>query len=190
MRARQLNHKLKLNSMARADIMWWIECVDAWNAKSVFLDDLWTNSADIGLYTDASGFGVGGVFRDMWFAQPLTAAQQHLSIAWKELFAVLVACRAWGRHFTGLRILLHCDNQSVVSIVNSGTSKCGIIMKLVRDLIGVAVSNNFDLKLIHIPGIDNVAADLLSRGKLNLFHTMFSSKRTSADPQSSQHMDT
>jgi hypothetical protein len=184
MRARQLNHKLKLNNMARADITWWIECIDGWNAKSVFLDDLWTHSADVGLYTDASGFGVGGVFRDRWFAQPLTAAQQVLSIAWKELYAVLVACRAWGGHFAGLRILLHCDNQSVVSIVNSGTSKCGLIMQLVRELIGVAVYNNFDLKLIHVPGIDNVAADLLSRGKLDLFHSMFSAERTSAALQS------
>jgi hypothetical protein len=166
--------------------------MDRWNAKSVFLDDLWTTSADIGLYTDASDYGVGGVFEELWFALPLTEAQQQLSIAWKELYAVLLACRAWGRHFTGRRILLHCDNQSVVSIVNSGTSKCDLIMQLVRALISVAVSNNFDLKLVHVPGVENVAADLLSRGKMDLFHSMFTSGRTNAtslspcDPQARQ----
>ena len=74
---------------------------------------------------------------------------------------------------TGRRMLLHCNNQSVVSIVNSGTSKCEHIMTLVRALFDSAVLFNFDLKLVHIPGVDNVAADLLSRGKLDKFHSLF-----------------
>ena len=173
MRIKQLNHKVKLNNMARADVQWWLACVDKWNGRSVFLDDLWTTSADIGLYTDASGCGIGGVFRDLWFAQHLTPAQQQRSIAWKELYAVVVACRRWGAHFKGQRILLHCDNQSVVAIVNSGTSKCELIMTLVRLLFDVAVSNNFDLKLIHVPGVENVAADMLSRGRVKDYLALF-----------------
>ena len=186
MRAKQLQHKVKLNAQARADVLWWLSCVDRWTGKSVFLDDLWTASADIGLYTDASGTGVGGVFHDLWFAHPLTQSQRDRSIAWKELYAVLAACRLWGSHFIGRRIWLHCDNQSVVSIVNSGTSKCDQVMLLVRALVGTAVSCNFDLKLVHVPGVSNVAADLLSRGKIDQFHSLFTICRVDATSLPSQ----
>jgi hypothetical protein len=59
---------------------------------------MWTVSTDIGLFTDASGTGIGGVYRDLWFAQELTTTQQSHSIAWRELYAVVVACRTWGAY--------------------------------------------------------------------------------------------
>ena len=36
-------------------------------------------------------------------------------------------------------------------------------MCLIRQLFFIAAHHNFDLRLIHVPGIHNVAADLLSR---------------------------
>jgi hypothetical protein len=172
-RATQLYHKLKLNSMAREDILWWIRCVDQWNRKSVFLDDLWSTSAELNFYTDASGYGIGGVYRDLWFAQEFTTEHSRRSIAWRELYAVVVACRLWGPLLTGRRMLLQCDNESVVSIVNTGTSKCDLVMELVRSLFDTVVQHNFDLKLVHIPGVDNIAADMLSRGHIDLYKSTF-----------------
>jgi hypothetical protein len=96
-----------------------------------------------------------------------------MSIAWRELFAVVVACRIWGDHFTGRRLMFFCDNQSVVAIVNSGTSKCPQVMCLVRSLFYIAVKFNFDIKLVHVPGIDNRAADMLSRDSVNNFLSEF-----------------
>jgi hypothetical protein len=52
----------------------------------------------ITLYTDASGFGIGAVFEDQWFSERLSEDEQSRSIAWRELFAVVVACRTWGTH--------------------------------------------------------------------------------------------
>jgi hypothetical protein len=40
-------------------------------------------------------------------------------------------------------------------------------------LYHIAVSFNFDVKLVHVPGVDNIAADLLSRGLLARFKNMF-----------------
>jgi hypothetical protein len=170
---KQLYHKLKLNSLAKADIVWWLECVDIWNKKSVFLDDLWSTSHDLDFYTDASAFGIGGVYRDLCFARQFDAEHSRRSVAWRELYAVVEACRLWGVLLTGRRIMLQCDNESVVSIVNTGTSKCVLIMDLVRQLFHLAVHYNFDIKLVHIPGVDNVAADMLSRGHLDLFNSTF-----------------
>jgi hypothetical protein len=173
MQGKQLSHKMRLNAMARADVEWWLTCVDSWNRKSVFLDDLWQTSVDCRLYTDASGFGIGGVFGHLWFSEPLSPIECTYSIAWRELLAVLVACRSWGELLLGKKLLLYCDNESVVNIVNSGTSKCQRVMQLVRSLFFLAVRYNFDIRLRHVPGVDNTAADLLSRNRLNEFLSTF-----------------
>ena len=57
----------------------------------------------------------------------------------------------------------HCDNMSIVSCVNSGSSKCQLIMKLIRKLFYLAVEFNFDVRLFHIAGIVNIAPARLSR---------------------------
>jgi hypothetical protein len=147
MRGKQLFHKLKMNSMARADIVWWLTCMDSWNRRSVFLDEAWITSLDCCLYTDASGSGIGGVFMNSWYSEELSQLERTRSIAWRELFAVVMACRIWGALLRGRRILIYCDNQSVVAIVNSGTSKCPLVMHLIRALYSIAVDHNFDVKL-------------------------------------------
>jgi hypothetical protein len=46
-------------------------------------------------------------------------------------------------------------------------------MILVRALYHIAVSYNFDVKLVHVPGVDNFEADLLSRGSVARFLHLF-----------------
>jgi hypothetical protein len=172
-RATKLHHQVKLTKGARDDITWWLDCVREWNQRSFFYDDYWLSSIDLELYTDASGKGIGGVFGWHWFMAQLTVEQSTMSIAWRELYAVLVACVTWGKALTTHRLLVHCDNASVVAIVNSGSSRCPKVMNLVRDLFHVAVYHNFDIRLIHVPGVDNTAADLLSRLEEDKFRFMF-----------------
>ena len=62
-----------------------------------------------------------------------------------------------------------CNNQVVVNCVNNGSSKCPLIMSLIRKLFFVAASFNFDIRLVHIAGMENVGPDLLSRLRLNDF---------------------
>jgi hypothetical protein len=44
---------------------------------------------------------------------------------------------------------------------------------LVRALYHIAVQHNFDVKLVHVPGVENVEADLLSRGLLARFKSLY-----------------
>jgi hypothetical protein len=69
----------------------------------------------------------------------------------------------WGSKLSTKKVLLHCDNESVVNIVNSGTSKCRDLMCLVRVLHTICVENNFEVRLVHIAGVENIGADKLSR---------------------------
>jgi hypothetical protein len=172
-RGKKLFHKLKLSVEARNDILWWIKCAASWNGRSVFYEDGWLTNVDLNMYTDASGLGIGAVFGDRWMYSAFTPTEAARSIAWRELFAVVVACATWGRLLTGRRLLLFCDNTSVVSIVNTGTSRCQLVMQLVRQLFDIAVYWDFDVRLKHVPGVQNIAADLLSRLQIDNFRIQF-----------------
>jgi hypothetical protein len=76
----------------------------------------------------------------------------------------------------GLRILIFCDNASVVSIVNTGASRCPLVMCLVRALFDVCVFHDFDVRLRHVPGVENVAADRLSRMDYRSFEELFAGR--------------
>ena len=46
----------------------WQNFLKGWNGTSLFLNPCWENSAELSLYTDASGtLGFGGIFRNQWF---------------------------------------------------------------------------------------------------------------------------
>jgi len=120
-------------------------------------------------HTDASGTRIGAIFKSQWLTEGLNMVEQSRSIAWKELFAVVMACASWGMHLKGKKVLIHCDNESVVFSVNNGTSKCKEMMYLIRQLYHLCVSFNFQCRLCHIPGLKNVLADALSRNKINQF---------------------
>ena len=86
-------------------------------------------------------------------------------ITYLELIPIGLSMYLWGNQWHGKKILFHSDNQSVVEILNSCTSKSERVMKLVFwSLLG-----NFHIKAQFIPGFINVFADLISRGKFQKF---------------------
>ena len=48
--------------------------------------------------------------------------QLPLSIAYKELFPVILAANVWGPGWSRRRIMVHVDHEAVVHILNSRTS--------------------------------------------------------------------
>ena len=87
------------------------------------------------LLSDAKGpFGYGAIFRCHWFTGSWSASQGPLSIAYKEPFAVIVAAYLWGPTWASRRVEFLCDNEAVVSILKSGTSRDPHLMALFRYL--------------------------------------------------------
>ena len=74
---------------------------------------------------------------------------------------------------------MHCDNQAVVDICRTGTSKSTELMRLIRSLFFTAAQHNFTLLISHIPGVDNSVADALSRLQFHRFHQL----APEADPE-------
>ena len=48
---------------------------------------------------------------------------QNFSIVHFEMLNILVAVRVWGKNLKNKRILIKCDNQPVVSVLNSGKTQ-------------------------------------------------------------------
>ena len=50
---KRLHLHIDLSSRAHADIRWWQKFLPSWNGRSIFLEEAWTDTADLNLYTDA-----------------------------------------------------------------------------------------------------------------------------------------
>ena len=119
------------------------------------------------LYTDTSNVGYGAYWAGKWFSESWPHTQQHFPIAWKELYAILVACTTWDNACQRKRILFHCDNAAVVSIWQRGSCRCRDLM---APLFFIAATGNYHVSSIaYIPGVQNSIADHLSRLSLQAF---------------------
>ena len=137
----------------------------------------WETSESLHLYTDAASTrGFGGIYGNQWFQGKWAPDQMvscpGISIDWQELYAIVIACKIWGKHWSRKRIIFHCDNQPVVDIINSKHSKSPKIMALVRTLTLLTLEYNFYFKAYHIPGILNSIADCISRFQMEEFRTL------------------
>ena len=94
-----------------------------------------------------------------------------MSIAWRELYAIVTVCTIWGKRLAQRRLTIHCDNMAIVFCVNTGTSKCAKLMVLIRTLFYIACQNNFEVRLEHVPGVDNIGPDRLSRLDMTAFRS-------------------
>ena len=144
----------------------WETFLTGWNGRSFFLNSSVTPSPHLERFTDAA-IGLGGYFNGKWFQgrrPPHLALSKDkgISIEWQERFPIVVACAIWYPHFAGKRLQFWCDNESVVTIINSGHSKVPRIMDLLRFLTLTSMKHKFFVRARHIPGVANDIADALS----------------------------
>ena len=64
------------------------------------------------------------------------------SIEYLELAALCIGIISWGQYLTNCRIVIFCDNQAVVHMVNKLMSSCSNCMVLLRMLVLDGLKNN------------------------------------------------
>ena len=75
--------------------------------------------ADYDLYTDASSkCGFLAYFQNRWFQEAwpkeIIFETKELSMAYMELYPIVIAAVIWGHEWTGKRIMFHCGNKASV----------------------------------------------------------------------------
>jgi hypothetical protein len=165
-----------LSNSFQLDLAWWRRFISAWNGVSIIPDTNWTPAHALSIYTDACVQGYGALFGSSWFACTWTVDEEQQaardkrdSMPFKELYALTKAAATWGTNWQGRKILFHCDCQPIVDAWRKGDSRKPQISHLIRTLLFLAATHNFNMNIIHIPGVDNVFADLLSRGQVQRF---------------------
>ena len=88
---------------------------------------------------------------------------ENYSIVHLEMLNNLVAIRVWAKQWANKKIQLKCDNQAVVSLLNSGKTQDLTLAAMARNINMFLVVEDIELQVIHILGSDNKIADLLSR---------------------------
>ncbi len=168
-----LEEQVAITKETVLDVRWWLRFASDWNGVAFFIEPSWTPAHEFNLFTDAAGhLGYGAYWNGHWFSKTWSSNLLDMSIEWKELYAIVMACETWGKHWSGKRLLFHCDNEAVVHVWQAGRSRCPDLMDLVRALFYVAADNNFNVMIRHIAGIDNCIADALSRLQLPKFRSL------------------
>ena len=88
----------------------------------------------------------------------------------KELLSIVLATAVWGRLWRGKTVLFHCDNMAVVATLRLGSCRELQAMHLRQCLAFMEVTGEFVLLAEHVRGVDNIAADKLSRERLTSAH--------------------
>ena len=88
--------------------------------------------------------------------------QLPLSIAYKELFSIVLAPSLWGHQWSAKRVEFRADNTAVVEVLRSSTSRNSNLMVLLRHLSLLAAQHSVAFTACHVPGKSTAIADAIS----------------------------
>ena len=94
---RKRDHPVRLNREFHLDLRWWHHFLADWHGVSFWLFPDLFPEADVEVSSDAAGsIGYGAYLKGYCFAGSCAPSQQQQSIAYKELFPVVIAAHVWG----------------------------------------------------------------------------------------------
>ena len=170
------HHHIRLTTELKADLGMWLQFL---HHQSVyvrgFMDFSESIVADqISMFSDASkivDLGFGGVCTNSWLYGQWDREfmKNDPSIAYLELYALVATVLTWIHRYQNRRVILFCDNQSVVQMVNITSSSCKNCMVLIRILVLKCLEENVRIFARYIRSKDNTASDYLSRLKIDAF---------------------
>ena len=105
-------NKIKLNQEFHKDLKWFNTFLSVYNGVS-FFHYPYTKV----VHLDACTTGLGTIHDGQVYALQLPPNLHHCNIAQLEKINILVALKVWHNQWSGQRILINCDNQTVVAVL-------------------------------------------------------------------------
>jgi len=160
----QQHFYVRLSALAKQDIQIWKAFLTSFNGRSFFQTTTVNSHPSINLHTDAAkNLGFGACLNNKWIMSHWEGAWKDKDILVKEAYAVLVAIATWGDYLRDKHLIMHIDNEPVVKIFQRLATTCEKAIPLVRILFILGLKYNISFEPEHIPGVDNVSSDALSR---------------------------
>ena len=119
-----------------------------------------------------------------WLVHPTSYSPMHLArgskslpTTVKEMLPIVLSATVWGLQWlAATHITCHCDKTAVVA----WSSKVDHLIHLMGCIFYSEAYHGFTVHCTHLPGVQNTAADALTRNVLPLFHLQVQG----ADPSS------
>ena len=151
--------KILLDINFHRDLNWFLKFLPYFNGTAFF------NHTPIKkvIELDACLEGLGAIFENQVYSIQVPKNFENYTIVHLEILNILVALRVWCNQWKTNKILLKCDNQAVVSVLNSGKTQDLTLGAMARNISMLLAIYDIELQVIHILGADNKVADILSR---------------------------
>ena len=148
----------------------------------------------LSFYSDVSTsevLGMGAVFNNHWLYSQWELMYIHRmspSIEYLELYVLVTMVITWVKELKHIRMVLYCDNEAVVNMVNNMASKCPNYMYL---LFLLAIDNLIHSRRVfakHLRSEQNYLSDALSRLQFDHFWRLASPNMDKFPTKSSEQM--
>ena len=156
---------IHLDEQFKKDLLWWDVFLERFDGISIIPMFNW-NGPDKILQVDACLNGCGGWSDGEFFHKRFPQwLQKHkeVSINEKETMALIVGLKLWREKIRNKHLLVFCDNQAMVNIVNMGRASNIFAQSCLREICFITASVNAVVKVVHCRGVENKVADFLSR---------------------------
>ena len=172
------HHHVALDKSFRQDCEVWIDFLslaDKTNLCHPFMDiDAFATSTQLDFYTDASksdAKGFGCVYQDAftWGVWGGFVKKYDPSIEFLELYVLCMGLLIWSDELRDMRVVIFCDNQAVVQMMNNTSSSCPNCLHLIRLIMLNGLTYNRRVVVKYMPTKENRRADALSRLQFDRF---------------------
>ena len=141
------------------DLSWFKTFLPLFNGVCLYSHPLVQGTVQI----DASLQGLGGRWGDSVYKLAIPMNMDNLGIVQLEMLNVYLALRLWAPNWAGKRVRLECDNQAVVAVMKAGKTRDKVLAAYARNIFMLASVFDIEITVVHLSGVANTVADLLSR---------------------------
>lgn len=145
----------------RKDISWFLRCAQALNCKRLIIPELPQISIECDACPSGGGGFMGGLYYDLSFPDVWT--NRH-HIARLEAINIVIAVKTLAPRGIGPHeIVIRTDNSASAHVLVSGKTQDIFLAACARELAYIAIMEQWEITVNHVPGESLILADALSR---------------------------
>lgn len=168
---RSRDQRVYINNAIREDLMWAVTHIENSGGVHLFKSFSWAPPfADFTIYCDACPDGMGfwyPVSKDGYYAPTPVDIPVDFIFYFETLSVLSALVDVQTKAPRGSKILIYTDNSNTVDIFRS--LRClPAYNQLLKATVDILIDNDFSLRVLHVPGEENVVADALSRVRFSV----------------------